>query len=64
MNLNFDGLKMQKLNIPMDRTQAVRVKNSATCLVMFILIVMVIKMSKIAYFLYFLLITGFSLLAQ
>ena len=60
--MNFDGLKMQKGNIPMDRAQRVDEKNGVICLVMFTPGVIVIKMSKMAHFLYFLLITvGFFL---
>ena len=55
--LNFDGLKMQKWNIPMDRAQRVDEKNGVICLVMFTPGFIVIKMSKMAHFLYFLLIT-------
>ena len=33
--LNFDGLQMQKWNIPMDRAQRVDEKNGVICLVMF-----------------------------
>ena len=54
--LNFDGLKMQKWNIPMDRTQRVDEKNGVICLVMFTARVIVMKMSKMAHFLHFLLI--------
>ena len=45
MESDFEGLKMQKLNIPTD-------------IMMFTPGVMIIKMSKMAHFLYFLLITG------
>ena len=33
--LNFDGLKTQKWNIPMNRAQRVDEKNGPICLVMF-----------------------------
>ena len=56
MELNFEGLEMQKWNIPTDRAQRVDGKNGVICLViMFTPQVMVIKMSKMAHFLYFLL---------
>ena len=56
MELNFDGLEMQKWNIPTDRAQRVDGKNGISCLViMFTPRVMVIKMSKMAHFLYLLL---------
>ena len=52
MELNFEGLEMQKWNIPMARAQIVDGKNGAICLViMFTPQVMVIKMSKMAHFL-------------
>ena len=47
MELNFEGLEMQKWNIPTDRTQKADEKNGVICLViMFTPRVMVIKMSK------------------
>ena len=56
MELNFEGLEMQKWNTPTDRAQRVHGKNGVVCLViMFTSRVMVIKMLNIAYFLYFLL---------
>ena len=55
MELNFEGLEMQKWNIPTDRAERWDGKNGVICLVMFTPKVMVIKMSKIAHFLYFLL---------
>ena len=55
MELNFEGLEMQKWNIPTDRAQRWDGKNGVICLVMFTPKVMVVKMSKIAHFLYFLL---------
>ena len=52
----FEGLEMQKWNIPTDRAQKVDEKIRVICLViMFTTRVMVIKMSKMAHFLYFLL---------
>ena len=33
MELNFEGLKMQKLNVPTDRVQIIDKKNRAICLV-------------------------------
>ena len=54
MKLNFEGLQMQKLNIPIDRVQKVRKENGFICLViMFTPAVTVIKMSKMAHFLHF-----------
>ena len=56
MEPNFEGLEMQKRNIPMDVAQRVDEKNEVICLViMFTPQVMVIEMSKMAHFLYFLL---------
>ena len=56
MELNFEGLKMQKWNIPTDRAQIVDGKNGFVCpVITFTPRVMVIKMSKMAHFLYFLL---------
>ena len=58
MELNFEGIVMQKLNIPTDRAKRVDEKNGVICLViMFIPRGMVIKISKMAYFLSFLLMT-------
>ena len=52
MELNFEALEMQKLNIPMERTQRADEKNGVFCLVvMFTPTVMVVKMSTLAYFL-------------
>ena len=54
MKLNFEGLQMQKLNIPIDRVQKVRKENGFICLViMFTPAVTVIKVSKMAHFLHF-----------
>ena len=56
MELNFEGLEMQKWNIPMDRSQRIEEKNGVICLVIvFTPRFMVINMSQIAHFLYFLL---------
>ena len=56
MEPNFEGLKMQKWNIPTDRPQRLNGKNGIICLfIMFTPRVMFIKMSKMADFLYFLL---------
>ena len=56
MELNLEGLEMQKLNMPTDRAQSLDTKNGVICLViMFTPRVMVIKMSKMAHSLYFLL---------
>ena len=56
MELNFEGLEMQKWNIPTDRIQRSGKKNGVIHLFeMFTHWVTVIKMSQIAKFLYFLL---------
>ena len=56
MGLNFEDLKMQKLNIPTEQAEWVDVKNGVLCLaVMVTPRVMDVKLSKLAYFLYFLL---------
>ena len=56
VELNFEGLEIQKWNIPTDTTQRVDKKNGVICLVMMLTPrVMVIKMPKMAHFLYFLL---------
>ena len=56
IEVNFEGLEIQKWNIPTDRVQRVDEKNVIICLViMFTYGVMVIKMSKMGHFLYFLL---------
>ena len=56
MELNFQGLEMQKWNIPTDNAQRVGGKNRFIWqVIMFTTQVMVIKMSKMAHFLYFLL---------
>ena len=45
VELNFEGLEMQKWDIPMDRTERVDDENGVICLViMFIPKVVVIKM--------------------
>ena len=47
MELNFEGLKMQKINIPTNRAQKVDGKNKVICLaVIFTPKVMVIKCHK------------------
>ena len=59
MELNFEGLEIQKLNIPKDRFQSLHEKNGGIFL--FIMLtprVMVIKMSKMVHFLYFILIAA------
>ena len=51
MELNFEGLEMQKRNIPTDRAQRVDEKNGVICLdIIFTPGVMVIKISKMAHF--------------
>ena len=50
---NFEGLEMEKWNIPMERDQRLDEKNGVICL--FMPRVIVIEMSKMAYFLYFVL---------
>ena len=51
MKLDFEGLKMQKLNIPTARAQRVDEENRYICLfLMFTPGFMVIKMSKMAHF--------------
>ena len=57
--VNFEGLEIQKSNIPTDKTQRVGEKSGVICLViMFTPRVMVSKMSKMAYFLHFRLMTA------
>ena len=59
MELNFEGLQMQKRNISADNAQRLETKTGVICLVvMFFLGFMVIKMSKKTYFLCFLLMTA------
>ena len=56
---NFEGLEIQKWNIPNDTAQRVDEKNGVICLViMFTPKSMVIKMLKLAHNLYFLLLTA------
>ena len=56
MGLNFEGLEMQKWNIPTSRAQRVDRKLEFICpVIMFTPQVMAIKMSKMAHFSYFLL---------
>ena len=51
MELNFEGLKMQKWDVPIDRTQRVDKKRGIISLfIMFTPRVMVIKMSKMSHF--------------
>ena len=59
MELNFEGLVIQKWNKLTDRAQRVDEKSGVVCLVnMFISKFMFIKMSKMAHFLYILLMTA------
>ena len=59
MELNFEGLEMQKWNIPTDRVQRTDEENGVICLIiMFTLQIMAIKTSKMAHFLHFLLMTA------
>ena len=59
MKLNFEGLEMQKWNIPRDKTQKADKKNGIICLVIvFAHESMAIKLSEVAHFLYFLLMTA------
>ena len=54
MELNFEGLEMQKGNIPTDRAQKVNEKNAVICLlIMFTPQFMVIKRSKNSLFFVF-----------
>ena len=56
VELNFEGLEMQKQNTPTHRAQRADEKNGVICLgIMFVSRIMVIKMSKMTHFLYFLL---------
>ena len=51
MELNFEGLEMQKSNIPVNKAQIIYEVNGIICqVIMFIPVVMVIIMSKIAHF--------------
>ena len=59
MELNFEGLEMQKWNIPRVRAQRVGEKNGVICqVIMLTPALMVIKMSKMAHFLFFLSMTA------
>ena len=59
MKLNFEGLEMQKWNIPTNRAWKADEKNRIICLAIIVISrVMVIKMSRMAIFLYFLLMTA------
>ena len=53
IKLNFEGLKMQKWNIPPDRAERVNEKNSVIFLVIMVApgvkVIIVIKMSKTAH---------------
>ena len=54
MELNFEVLEIQKLNIPKDRAQRIDEKIGIICLVIMIpLRVLVIKMSKMTHFGFF-----------
>ena len=55
---DFEGLELQKLNIPKGRIQRIYEKNGLICLVMFSPAFMIIKMSQMAHVLYFLLMTA------
>ena len=56
IELNFEGIKIEKRNVPTDRAQRLDKKNWAICLsIRFIPTVIFIKMSKMGHFLYFLL---------
>ena len=58
MELKFEGIEMQKWNIPTDRAQRVDEKYGVICLIiMFTLDINVMNMSKVAHFLHFLLMT-------
>ena len=53
MELNFEGLKLQKRNVPTDRTRKIDEKNGTIYLViMFTRRVMVKTMSKMVFFLF------------
>ena len=59
MELNFEGLGIQKWNKLTDRAQRVDEKSGVVCLVNIIISkFMFIKMSKMAHFLYILLMTA------
>ena len=61
MELTFEGLKIQKWDIPTNRARRADEKNGIIFLVIvFTPGVMVIKMSKITHFLYFVLTTAKS----
>ena len=56
IELNFEGIKIEKRNVPTDRAQRIDKKNWAIFLsIRFIPTVIFIKMSKMGHFLYFLL---------
>ena len=59
MDLNFEGLEMQKRNVSTDKAQRVYEKDRAICLIIrFIPRIMVIKMTQMAHILDFLLMTA------
>ena len=59
MEVNFESLEMQKLNIATDRDQKGDEDNGVICqVIMFFPKVMAIKMSKIAHFFNFMLMTA------
>ena len=58
--LNYDGLKMEKWNISIDRAQRVDEKNGVICLIMFTPGVMVINISKMFNFCIFCWLSSFS----
>ena len=59
MDLNFEGLEMQKRNVSTDKAQRVYEKDGAICLITrFIPRIMVVKMTEMAHILDFLLMTA------
>ena len=59
MDLNFEGLEMQKRNVSTDKDQRVYEKDGVICLITrFIPRIMVIKMTEMAHILDFLLMTA------
>ena len=59
MDLNFEGLEMQKRNVSTDKAQRVYEKDGVICLITrFIPRIMVIKMTEMAHILDFLLMTA------
>ena len=61
MKLNFEGLEMQKWNIPTDRAQGIDEINGVICQVVIFISSVMVFMSKMAHFLYFLLMTAIHL---